>query len=146
MRAPGTCGSFAALVFWWLLFDLEIVSSLASQLGLIVITTVVGTVAVAVALRYEQAEDPQWIVVDEWAGLFVALYGIEPGRIGQVFAAFILFRIFDATKVGPVGWAERLPRQFGVMADDLVAGVLAALVVWVGEVSWVYLAGAGASW
>lgn len=144
VKAPGTCGSVAALIFWWMLFDLEIVSSVASQLALIGITTVVGTVAVAVALRHEQGDDPQWIVIDEWAGLFVALVGVAPAQMTQAIAAFVLFRLFDATKIGPVGWAERLPRQFGIMADDLVAGVLAALVLWVGEIGWMLFTGSGA--
>jgi len=143
MKAPGTCGSVAALIFWWLLFDLEIVSSLTEQLMLIVVTAVVGTVAVAVALRYEHGDDPQWIVIDEWAGLFVALVGIVPAQLTEAIIAFALFRLFDATKIGPVGWAERLPRQFGIMADDLVAGALAALVLWAGEVAWMSLASPG---
>jgi phosphatidylglycerophosphatase A len=134
----------AALIFWWLLSDLEIVQSLSSQAVLVLVTTVVGTIAVGVALKYEQEEDPQWIVIDEWAGLFVALLGLAPFQVGHVLIAFILFRVFDASKVGPVGWAEKLPRQCGIMADDLVAGALSALVVWVGNAAWVWLTGSGA--
>lgn len=105
-------------------------------MALVVITTVVGTVAVQVALRSERDKDPQWIVIDEWAGLFVALVGIVPTQLTQALMAFTLFRIFDASKIGPVGWAEKLPGQFGIMADDLVAGALASLVVWVGALVW----------
>lgn len=136
VKAPGTFGSVAALVFWWLLFDLEIIGSVGSRIALVVITTVVGTIAVQVALRSERDEDPQWIVIDEWAGLFVALVGIAPTQLTQALVAFTLFRIFDASKIGPVGWAEKLPGQFGIMADDLVAGALASLVVWVGALVW----------
>jgi phosphatidylglycerophosphatase A len=143
-KVPGTCGSVAALIFWLLLFDLEIIQSLSEQLILALVTTVVGTIAVGVALRREQDEDPQWIVIDEWAGLFVALLGLAPTQIGHVLAAFILFRVFDGSKLGPVGWAERFPRQFGIMADDIVAGVLSALLLWVGNAMW--LAATGASW
>jgi phosphatidylglycerophosphatase A len=134
------------LIFWWLLFDLEIIQSFSSQVVLALVTTVVGTIAVGVALKHEQDEDPQWIVIDEWAGLFVALLGLAPFQLGYVLTAFVLFRLFDASKVGPVGWAERLPRQFGIMADDLVAGALSALVIWLGRAALLWLTGSGALW
>jgi phosphatidylglycerophosphatase A len=73
-----------------------------------------------------ESSDPQWIVIDEWAGLFVALAGLTPSNWTTAFVAFILFRVFDASKVGPVAWAEQLPGAYGVMADDLVAGILTA--------------------
>jgi phosphatidylglycerophosphatase A len=146
LKAPGTWGSLAALIFWWLLFDLEIIQSFSSQVVLALVTTVVGTIAVGVALKHEQDEDPQWIVIDEWAGLFVALLGLAPFQLGYVLTAFVLFRLFDASKVGPVGWAERLPRQFGIMADDLVAGALSALVIWLGRAALLWLTGSGALW
>ena len=41
----------------------------------------------------------------------------------------MLFRVFDIVKLGPVGWAERLPGAWGIIADDLVAGFLAAMVL-----------------
>ena len=53
----------------------------------------------------------------------------QPSILGAL-AAFAAFRLFDVTKPGPVGWAERLPGAVGVMADDVLAGGLAALVVW----------------
>jgi phosphatidylglycerophosphatase A len=146
LKVPGTCGSLAALIFWWLLSDLEILQTFSEQVALALITTVVGTIAVGVVLRGEQDDDPQWIVIDEWAGLFVALLGVAPTQLGHVVAAFILFRVFDGSKIGPVGWAERLPRQFGIMADDLVAGALSALVISAGNVTWWWFAGSGAPW
>jgi len=91
----------------------------------------VGLVAVASIVGLSSAtSDPQWIVIDEWAGLYLALFGIAPLEWRWVFFAFVLFRIFDAVKIGPVGWAESLPGAWGIMADDLVAGALVALVVW----------------
>lgn len=128
--APGTWGSAAALVFWWLMWRNGFVGSLQSQLALIAVTTVVGTAAVGLCVRGESSKDPQWIVIDEWAGLYVALLGLAPANIVWVTAAFCLFRLFDATKWGPVGWAERLPNEFGIMGDDLVAGALTALVIY----------------
>jgi phosphatidylglycerophosphatase A len=130
VMAPGTFGSGAALMLWWLLFGIGALSTPVAQLMLISVTIVVGTVVVGVCVKGESVVDPQWIVIDEWAGLFIALFGLAPSQWGLALVGFVAFRIFDATKVGPVGWAERLPREYGIMADDIVAGALAAGVVW----------------
>jgi len=75
----------------------------------------------------EAAEDPGWVVVDEAAGMALAL-AFADGLLG-VILAFALFRAFDIGKPGPVGWADRQPGAFGVMADDLIAGAMAAVVL-----------------
>jgi phosphatidylglycerophosphatase A len=125
--APGTFGSVAALIFWWLLFGVNALSATSSTLALAAATSCVGTVAVAYSMRFTpDISDPQWIVIDEWAGLFIALVGLTPSNWMAVLVAFILFRVLDATKLGPVAWAEQLPGAYGVMADDIVAGILTA--------------------
>jgi phosphatidylglycerophosphatase A len=129
-HAPGTVGSVAALVMWWFLSSFGLAGSPAANLSLLVITTIVGTIAVATCLRAEpNSADPQWIVIDEWAGLFVALLALTPDNWGLVLLALGLFRVLDASKIGPVGWAEQLPGAWGIMADDLVAGALVALII-----------------
>jgi phosphatidylglycerophosphatase A len=78
--------------------------------------------------RLPEAErDPDWVVVDEAAGMSFAL-AFAMSLWGAALA-FALFRLFDIAKPGPVGWADRQPGPFGVMADDLAAGGLAALGV-----------------
>lgn len=72
--------------------------------------------------------DPSWVVTDEVAGqgLALLLAGLSPSRgLETTVAAFVLFRVFDIWKPGPVGAAERLPGGLGILADDLLAGVLA---------------------
>ncbi len=127
--APGTCGSLAALGFWWLMRKGQF--PVGADVALIALTTLLGCAAVAFSIQssYSVDPDPSWIVVDEWAGLFVALMGVMPSEWHLVVCAFVLFRLFDVTKLGPVGWAERLPGCWGIMADDLVAGALTALVL-----------------
>jgi phosphatidylglycerophosphatase A len=88
---------------------------------------VLGTIAIRLSLDSESANDPQWVVIDEWAGLFVALIGTDVTVLWQVLLAVILFRIFDISKVGPIRSAERLPGAVGIMADDVVAGGFALL-------------------
>jgi phosphatidylglycerophosphatase A len=54
---------------------------------------------------------------------------VSPSEWWWIASAFALFRLLDAVKIGPVAWAERLPGEFGIMADDLVAGFLSAVLV-----------------
>jgi phosphatidylglycerophosphatase A len=128
-RAPGTFGSVAALLFWWILQAGQGVADVRFQLLLVVSTCVIGVSAAAHVCRYEGAEDHQWIVIDEWAGMFVSLLFVAPTSFVEMLAALTLFRVFDVLKPGPVGLAERLPGGWGIMADDLVAGVLACSVL-----------------
>jgi phosphatidylglycerophosphatase A len=129
--APGTCGSVAALFVWWLLYLVAPVGFGVSSLVLLAVATVIGLIAVVGVVGLSSAtNDPQWIVIDEWAGLYLALFGLSPVEWRWVVVAFVLFRVLDAVKIGPVGWAESLPGAWGIMADDLVAGALAALVLW----------------
>lgn len=135
LRAPGTVGSVAALIFWVMVARLEMLQSLTSQIALAGVTTIVGTIAVFFAMRRESSEDPQWIVIDEWAGLFIALVGLQPSQWVLVLVAWVSFRFFDVSKIGPVGVAERVPGAVGIMGDDVVAGLLAGAVVWIARVA-----------
>jgi phosphatidylglycerophosphatase A len=79
--------------------------------------------------RSKAARDPQWIVIDEWAGMGVSLLLVSPESPLAVLVAFVLFRIFDASKFWLVGVVEQFPGAGGVMWDDLVAGAFACLGV-----------------
>lgn len=137
--APGTWGSLAALPLAWALhvlggFWLLFAATLAmAALGWW------ATRAELDALPEGSDKDPSEIVVDELVGQWIALW---PVSFGAVFAgvsllalwpgiltAFIAFRLFDIWKPGPVGWADAQPGALGVMADDIIAGWIAALVV-----------------
>lgn len=137
-RAPGTFGSLAALPVAWLLhwaggFPLFAVGFVAA--------VVLGYLAADRYIRESGgAGDPQEVVADEFAGQLLALAPLSlglwmagvaphvfpwPGWVG----GFLMFRAFDVLKPPPVSTVERLPGAAGVMADDLVAGLLAALIV-----------------
>lgn len=82
------------------------------------------------AVREARIEgDPGWVVIDEFAGQWLALLGLARVSPLGVALAFLLFRLFDITKPGPVGWADRRHDAFGLMADDVIAGLLAAAVL-----------------
>ncbi len=124
--APGTWGSLVALVPGAVV--LALAGPIAVLIGALLIAGL-GWWAVAVELARSDEPDPEWIVVDEAAGQWVSLVGLEGfGWVG-VAAAFALFRLFDIAKPGPVGWADRQPGARGVMLDDLIAGAFAALVL-----------------
>ncbi|PZX19944.1 phosphatidylglycerophosphatase A [Palleronia aestuarii] len=133
---PGTWGSLAALPVGWLLH-------LAGGPWVLVAGIVAAFALGLWATRQETArtgvEDPGEIVIDEVAGQWIALLPLSFGaaRVGVDIlalwpgwiAAFVLFRLFDIYKVGPVGWADRRGDPLGVMLDDVIAGVFAALGV-----------------
>jgi phosphatidylglycerophosphatase A len=81
-------------------------------------------------LGEDTAADPAWVVVDEGAGQLLVLAALPAGAgFWGIVLAFLLFRIFDILKPGPVGWADRRHGAVGVMLDDLVAGAIAAALV-----------------
>jgi phosphatidylglycerophosphatase A len=117
--APGTWGSLVVLPL--VVFGPVI----ALLLGLLV--TLLGFFATREVLRDAPDEDPGWIVVDEAAGMLIALAGLTAeASIWGVLIAFGLFRIFDIFKPWPISWADQQSGAFGVMLDDIVAGALVA--------------------
>lgn len=85
--------------------------------------------------------DPGWVVIDEFAGQWITLLALDRITPVGLLAAFVLFRFFDVTKLGPVGWADRQHGPMGVMADDVIAGVIAAAFLWLGQMAVARLAG-----
>lgn len=125
-RAPGTAGSLTAVALWWVGL-----SALAWpwQLAVIVLVTVAGTWLVGRVQNRYGVTDPSAIVVDEFAGQWITLLAL-PANPWMVLAAFGLFRLFDIWKPWPVGMLERrVGGAFGVMVDDLAAGVMALAVL-----------------
>ena len=103
----------------------------------ILAASILGTFA---AERYGQREskkDAPEVIIDEVAGQWIPLV-IIPVEIEWYIAAFLLFRFFDISKIGPIAHAETLTGGVGVMADDLMAGILAALVLWLGAIAMEY--------
>ena len=121
--APGTFGSAAGLLLWWLLPHTALV-----QAGAIVVLFVVGSWSGSVAEHHFGKTDPGQVVVDEVMGMLITLFMNPVGWKGAV-AAFLLFRVADIVKPFPANRLERLPGGIGVMADDGMAAVYANLVL-----------------
>jgi phosphatidylglycerophosphatase A len=127
--APATFGSFAVLPFllWILGWPLW---------GQVVLLAGVTWVGVLVSTRAERyyGHDAKAIVIDEVAGMLVTFLGIGLApdwrtRVAVLLTGFLLFRILDVIKPFPAGRAQNLPGGRGVVADDLLAGIYANLVL-----------------
>lgn len=119
--APGSWGSAAAVI----------IAAALVQLGgwtLEVATLIICVLGVRAAAIYDRemgSKDASDIVIDEVAGQWITLL-VVPLDWRWWVVGFFVFRLFDILKPGPVRLAERLPGGYGVMADDIVAGTLAA--------------------
>ncbi|NKB87911.1 MAG: phosphatidylglycerophosphatase A [Acidobacteria bacterium] len=123
--APGTIGSaFALVVFVLVLVNQPVWIQAAAT----VIATAVGTWAATTVSRALSDGDPSEVVVDELAGMWVALIGATTPT--QWIVAFFVFRLFDIVKPFPANVAESLPEGIGIMADDIVAGAYTLAVIW----------------
>jgi len=134
--APGTWGSLAALPLFWAVHAL---GGFWFVVNVTLFVALTGYMATAKMLETSNDKDPSEIVIDEVLGQWIALFPVSYGAMlmsvdvlqlwpGWV-AAFVLFRLFDIWKPGPVGWADRQGGAMGVMLDDVIAGVFAAICV-----------------
>jgi phosphatidylglycerophosphatase A len=122
--APGTIGSFVGL----LIYLVTRFSPLSWQLGLFAAIVIIGVWASTVAERHFEEEDPGPIVIDEVAGQIATL--ITTGvNVRGALLGFVLFRVLDVVKPPPVDRFEKLPRGFGIMGDDLMAGLMGNLLL-----------------
>ncbi len=122
--APGTWGSLVALLLWYLIKP-KIIDPL-----FLLITGGLFFIGIAVSeiiTRELHNHDPKEIVIDEWVGMWIALY-LVPHSIFWGLVSFLLFRFFDIFKPGPIQIMDDIHSPIGVMLDDVVAGILALLV------------------
>lgn len=145
-RSSASVADWALAVYW-------------PHISLVILVAIAGLWSAQIAARSHETRDPQWIVADEISGQLIAflfylwplpvailgllpkserLFVVDNDRIylgGEanwqyLLAGFILFRVFDIWKPWPVRAAEKLPGGWGIMADDWVAGIYAALCLW----------------
>jgi phosphatidylglycerophosphatase A len=130
--APGTFGTLAALLFFALLKP-----TIPVHVLLIILVTALGIIASSRAEKILNEKDSSHIVIDEFAGYALALLFL-PHTLFYLVLSFLLFRLFDILKPPPLRRIERtFPGGYGVMADDLVAGVYSNVVMH----AWILLTG-----
>jgi phosphatidylglycerophosphatase A len=123
--APGTVASLVALPVAWLVM---MAGGPIALVSLALVTAALGMWACDVYAKDKGAHDPSECVIDEVAGQFLAC-ALAPLSLAGFALAFALFRLFDISKLWPISEAESLRGGLGIMADDLVAGLMAGLIV-----------------
>jgi len=122
---PVFAGTFGTIPMWVAAFLAASYWTVAPWMFIVaaLIVSLVGFWA-ASAAETVLGHDPKCVVIDEWAGMLIALIGVPVVPLAYVWA-FLLFRIFDVVKIFPARQMERLPRGYGIVMDDVVAGLQA---------------------
>ena len=121
--APGSWGSLGALLLWLLL-----PVTLAGHLSVIIILFVLGVYSSSRMAKYLDAHDPSEVVIDEVVGMGISLFMLPHNFLLYLFS-FILFRVFDILKPSFIYRIQNLSGGWGIMLDDVLAGLLTFTIV-----------------
>ncbi|MDP2209021.1 MAG: phosphatidylglycerophosphatase A [Bacteroidota bacterium] len=121
--APGTAGSALGLT----IFFISGVGDTYFFIPLIIITFFIGVLTSSI-LEKSLGSDPSVVVIDEIVGMWISLLFL-PSNLIIMISAFLLFRIFDIVKPFPCRRAEKLKLGWGIMLDDVIAGIYANLLL-----------------
>jgi phosphatidylglycerophosphatase A len=124
--APGTFGSLLALVLYYLI---RCQQSTAIELGAIAVIVAIGLWSATEAEHHFGGIDPGPVVIDEVVGMLITL-ALHPVNIWGAIVDFLTFRVLDVVKPWPARRLELLPGGFGVVLDDVMAGVYGNMIVW----------------
>jgi phosphatidylglycerophosphatase A len=126
---PGTWGSAATVILWWLLGRWIAPGLQPWAVALLALAAVlIGIPAATQVARASGRKDPQFVVIDEVAGQLITLIA-APIAWQSLLLGFILFRAFDIVKPPPVRQLERLPEGVGIVVDDVGAGLYGLAVM-----------------
>lgn len=127
--APGTLASLVAAVFLWFFYTWFL-----SWLSLVIIALFfVGVYTSAIVAKSSAVDDPSFVVIDEWVGMWLALYpfvgwhSVIQQSLFDYIVVFVFFRLFDITKPFPLKHLEHIPGGWGIMLDDVGAALYAIL-------------------
>ena len=121
--APGTVGSLVALPFCLFLHRFP-----AAYMLTFFVLFIAGVISSNVVEKNTKTEDPTQVIIDEAACMFVAFFMV-PLSIPIVIIGFIAYRLFDIFKIPPVNSAEKMGGGWGIMVDDLIAGLYTNLLL-----------------
>ncbi len=124
-KGGGTVAAMAACVVWYIAF-----SSNSSLMATVAITATVTVYGIWASSQLEQdwGKDSSKIVIDEIAGMFITLLFV-PATIINIAIGLVLFRFFDIAKPLYIRKLEKLPKGWGVMGDDVLAGIYANIIL-----------------
>jgi len=123
--APGTVGSLGAIPLYLLLIR---GGQLAVAIAAVVVTAV-GVWVSSVVASEAKVKDPGFVVIDEVAGMLLTLLPLDAASPRGIAIGFAMFRILDVAKPWPIRALEKMPSGWGIMADDVAAGLVAAGVL-----------------
>ena len=121
--APGTFGSIFALIIWCLVPSF----SAQSIIILLIFISVLSYYTISITLNHTDEKDPQYIVIDEAIGMWIALLAVYPDDFFSLFLAFTLFRLLDILKPSIIYRVQSLPGASGILLDDIIAGLITEL-------------------
>jgi phosphatidylglycerophosphatase A len=127
MKGSGTVGTLGGLAFAF------IISIMAGHLGLFIFAIIISGLGFWASSEYMKEVgqgDHGEIVIDEVAGIFITLCFIPFSFFGWI-CAFAAFRLFDIWKPFPASYFDKMKNAYGVMMDDIVAGLMAGIVLWI---------------
>ncbi len=128
---PGTYASILACVILYLFpFD-------SLSMNILFLILLIGLSVICINTMTYEGNDPPYIVIDELAGMFITMTGHRV-IITNLIAGFILFRFFDIVKPYPIRYVERYRKGYGIMADDILAGVFANVCLYLFAFLWGY--------
>jgi phosphatidylglycerophosphatase A len=120
---PGTCGTLLGIPIFYLLKE--------NNIGFIIFTLILFFIGISasnfISIKFKQ-KDPSFIVIDEIVGFLIAAMFIE-FSILNIALIFVFFRLFDIIKPFPIKKLEKLSLGWGVMSDDVLAGIYANIIV-----------------
>ena len=124
-KAQGTCGTLVAVLIYWPLSQL----SPEHYLLMLLVTSVMGIYICGQTAKDLGVHDHGSIVWDEFVGFWITMFAAPVGWV-WVVVGFVLFRFFDIIKPWPISWIDKnITGGFGIMLDDVIAGVMAAGVL-----------------
>ncbi len=126
-KGPGTAGAALATLIWYLMFCRSSADTFIFQTLLIIVATILGTWATG-HLEKEWGKDPSRIVIDEAVGVWIGLL-VVPCDWRYILTAFVLFRFFDILKPLGIRKMENIGGAFGVMLDDILAGIYTLILM-----------------
>ena len=125
--APGTMGSISALIIWWFCHPIPIKVIII----FLILISLLSYYTISVTLKYSNEKDPQYIVIDEVIGMWIALLSLQPDKsnIYYICSAFILFRLLDIFKPSIIYRVQFIPGPIGILLDDIIAGIITYLII-----------------
>ena len=122
--APGTVGSFSALLFWWLFLP-----SYETRLVFLILFIFISCFTISFDLQLNNIKDPQYIVIDEVIGLWIALFFIPSNDFINIILAFIIFRLLDILKPSIINRVQNIKGVSGVLLDDIICGFITSMLL-----------------